>query len=153
MPRLRLIDRKLSRKADARRILVRNLATQLVEHGRITTTRPKAKVLLPYAERLVSTAKKGDLSARRYAAANLDTVAAAHRLLDVIVPQMKRTSGHIRLTSVPNRRGDDAPQAMLEFVDEIKELPKKEIKPPATKKPPVKAGKPKSAAKPKKAKA
>lgn len=152
MPRLRLIDRKLSRQADPRRILVRNLATQLVEHGRITTTRPKAKALLPYAERLVSTAKKGDLSARRYAAANLDTVAAAHRLLDVIAPQMKRTSGYIRLTAVPNRRGDDAPQAMLEFVDEIKELPRSEVKSTPAKKTPVKAKKTKKAAKPKETK-
>lgn len=122
MPRFRLVDRKLSRTADARRILIKTLATQLIEHGRITTTRPRAKAVLPYVERLLSTAKRGDLSARRSVISKLDTVAAAHRTVDVIAPQLKRTSGYVRLLAASPRFGDDAPMASLELVDEIKDV-------------------------------
>ena len=122
MPRLRSIDRKLSRQADARRILLKTLATQLVEHGRITTTRPRAKALVPYIERLVSTAKDSGLSNRRYAESRLDTVQAAHRLVDVVAPQMKRASGFVRLKAADSRGGDDAPMASVEFVDRIEEI-------------------------------
>lgn len=142
MPRLRTIDRKLSRETDARGLLVRTLATQLVMRGTITTGRPRAKATLPYAERLVARAKRGDLTARRYVRSHLDTVEAAHRLVDVIAPQMKRDSGFIRLKPALSRVGDGSPQATLSFVDEIKDQPAP-VKPikknKATTKAPVKA--------------
>lgn len=151
MPRARTIDRTLSRSADARRLLIKTLATQLIEYGHITTTRPRAKAVLPYAERLFATAKKSDLSARRQVVAQLDTIAAAHRLVDVVAPQLKRTSGFIRLSVAPNRVGDDAPMAKLELVDEIKDKPVKPTteptKPAKTSKTPAKQAKPSRATK------
>jgi len=149
MPRLRSIERKLSRQADARGLLVRTLATQLIMHGTITTSRPRAKAVLPYVERVISRAKRGDLTARRYARQRLDTTEATHRLVDVIAPQLKRDSGFVRLKSAPARVGDGSPQASLSFVDEIKDMPvpAKPAKKPAPKtKPPAKT-KPKSQAK------
>lgn len=143
MPRLRSIERKLSRQADARGLLLRTLATQLIMHGVITTSRPKAKALLPYVERVISRAKRGDLTARRYARQHLDTTEAAHRLVDVIAPQLKRDSGFVRLKAAPARVGDGSPQATLSFVDEIKDIP---VPAQPTKKPAPKA---KTPAKPK----
>lgn len=145
MPRLRSIDRKLSRQADARRILLKTLATQLVEYGRITTTRPRAKALVPYVERLVTTAKGTTLSTRRYTLSRLDTVEAAHRLVDVIAPQLKRDSGFVRLKAADARKGDDAPMASVEFVDKIEEISRVKAAPtkvPAKKKTSSKPSKP-----------
>lgn len=149
MPRARTIDRTLSRSADARRLLIKTLATQLIEHGRITTTRPRAKAVLPYTERLFSIAKVGGLQARRQIITQLDTVAAAHRLVDVVSPQLKRTSGFIRLSAAPNRVGDDAPMAKLELVDDIKDKLVKPITKPAAKPPKTspKAAKPRKVTK------
>lgn len=139
MPRLRSVDRKLSRATDARGVLVQTLATQLVMNGSLTTGRSRAKVVLPYSERLVSRAKRGDLAARRYVLARLDTTEAANRLVDVIAPQMKRDSGFVRFKAAPSRVGDDSPQATLSFVDEVKDIP---VPPrPAKKKPLTKSKK------------
>lgn len=133
MPRLRTIERKLSRARDARGLLRRTLAAQLIMEGQITTSKPRAKVVLPLAERLTSRAKRGDLTARRYVLAHLNDVEATHRLVDVIAPQMKRDSGFIRLKNAPARVGDGSPQATLSFVDEIKDVPvpAKTVKKPA----------------------
>ena len=128
--------RKLSRKRDQRRALVRNLATALVEYESVETTLPKAKELLPYAEKLITKAKKGDLHARRQILAKLDTDEAAHKLVDDIAPKLKgRDSGHLRLEKTGLRRGDSAPMARVSFVDSLEDK-----KPAAKPAKPAKAG-------------
>lgn len=152
MATARSIDRKLSRQTDQRRLLVRTLAVQLIEHGKITTTEPRAKVLKPYVEKLTASAIKGGLARRRRAIGQLD-VYSANRLFDLIAPQMKRASGFLSSSRAPQRSGDLTPMVTLKFVDEIaSELPAKKQpvkaaikKKPAAKKAP--AGKPKPATK------
>lgn len=151
MSTARSIDRKLSRKTDQRRVLIRTLASQLIEHGQITTSAPKSKVLKPYVEKLTSSAVKGGLARRRRAISQLDTVYSANRLFDLIAPQMKRTSGFLTTSRAPERSGDLTPMVTLKFVDEISEDYKPAAKPkkakpsttkPAAKKPAAKAKKP-----------
>ena len=127
--------RKFGRERDQRRALMKGLATSLVEHGKIETTLPKAKELVRYIEKLITKAKKGDLANRRAVIAGLSTQAAAVRLVDVIAPQLSgRTSGHVRVERTRLRVGDGAQMATVEFVDELKPMPKAEPK-PAVKKP------------------
>lgn len=119
------VGRKFSRERDQRRALIKGLATSLVEHGKIETTLPKAKELVRYIEKLVTKAKKGDLASRRAVIAGLSTQAAAVRLVDVIAPQLGgRTSGHVRVKRTRLRVGDGAQMAIIEFVDEIKDIEK-----------------------------
>lgn len=116
--------RELHRDADQRKALLRGLATSLVEHGKIQTTLPKAKELVPYIEKLITKAKKGDLHNRRQVIAQLTTLEAAHRLVDVIAPQLTaRDSGHVRLTKTTLRVGDNAQLATVAFVDMINDVP------------------------------
>lgn len=119
--------RKFGRERDQRRALLKGLATSLVEHGKIETTLPKAKELTRYIEKLITKAKKGDLSSRRQVIAGLSTQAAAFKLVDEIAPQLSgRTSGHVRVKRTRLRVGDGAQMASIAFVDELKEMPKKE---------------------------
>ncbi len=145
--------KKLGRERDQRRLLVRGLATSLVVEGHIETTLPKAKVVVPYAEKLITQAKKGGLHSRRKVISGLDTVAAGHKLVDEIVPKTKRTSGHLRIVKTSLRRGDNAQLARVEFVDDLS-VPvaaPKTTKPKAApaKKAPAKTAAKKPAAKPK----
>lgn len=117
--------RKFGRERDQRRALLKGLATSLVEHGEIETTLPKAKELVRYIEKLITKAKKGDLSNRRHVIAGLSTQEAAFRLVDVIAPQLTgRTSGHVRVQRTRIRVGDGTQMATIAFVDEIKEVEK-----------------------------
>ena len=112
--------RKLSRKADPRQALVRGLATSLIEYESIETTYPKAKTVVPYVEKLITKAKKGDLHQRRQVLAALDTEDAAHKLVDDIAPLLKnRDSGHLRVERTRLRRGDNAQMARVSFVDDL----------------------------------
>lgn len=114
--------RKLGRERDQRRALIKGLATSLVEYGKIETTLPKAKELVPYIEKLITKAKQGDLAGRRAVIAGLSTQSAAFRLVDEIAPQLTaRDSGHIRVKRSRLRVGDNAQLAIVEFVDELKE--------------------------------
>ena len=134
--------RKFGRERDQRRALIKGLATSLVEHGKIETTLPKAKELVRYIEKLVTKAKKGDLASRRAVIAGLSTQAAAARLVDVIAPQLTgRTSGHVRVARTRLRVGDGAQMAIIEFVDEIKDIEKPAKKPAAKKAPATKEAK------------
>jgi large subunit ribosomal protein L17 len=91
-----------------------------VEHGSIETTLVKAKATVPYTEKLISKAKKGDLHNRRMIISALQTKEMAHKLVDDIAPLLTgRTSGHLRITKTGNRRGDNAPMARVSFVDDI----------------------------------
>lgn len=111
--------RKLGRKRDQRTALFRNLAKQLITNGVIETTLPKAKEILPMTEKLITKAKQGDLASRRQVIAALD-VQVGNFLVDSIAPQLnERTSGYLRLEKTDARVGDNAPMAIVEFVDEI----------------------------------
>ena len=116
--------RKFGRERDQRRALMRGLMISLVEHGTITTTLPKAKELRPQAEKMITVARQGSLAGRRRLIAKLN-VDTANRLVDVIVPSLKRDSGYLRVTRLDQRRvGDNAELATVEFVDEIAEVAK-----------------------------
>lgn len=114
--------RKLNRERDQRRALLKGLATSLVEHGKIETTLPKAKEIVPYVEALITKAKVGDLHNRRQIIASLSTLQAGHKLVDEIAPKLQgRTSGHLRINRTRMRVGDNAQLAEVSFVDDIKE--------------------------------
>ena len=119
--------RKFGRERDQRRALLKGLATSLVMEERIETTLPKAKELVRYIEKLITKAKKGDLANRRAVIAGLSTQAAAVKLVDQIAPQLtSRTSGHVRVECTRLRVGDGAQMAVIEFVDELEDMPKSE---------------------------
>ena len=104
--------------------ILANLAAGLFEHRSITTTVTKAKRLRPYAERLITLAKKGDLAARRQVVAKISAQNATnqeivHELFTVIAPAMaERAGGYTRITKIGNRKGDNAPMAVIELVME-----------------------------------
>lgn len=117
--------RKLGRERDQRRALLKGLATSLVMEESIETTLPKAKELVRYIEKLITKAKKGNLANRRAVTAGLSTQVAAVKLVDQIAPQLTgRTSGHVRVERTRLRVGDGAQMAIVEFVDELKPMPK-----------------------------
>ncbi|UQA94718.1 50S ribosomal protein L17 [Streptomyces halobius] len=100
------------------RAMLRNLATSLFEHGRITTTEAKARRLRPYAERLVTKAKKGDLHNRRQVMQLVSDKSVVHTLFTEIAPRFaERPGGYTRITKIGNRRGDNAPMAVIELVE------------------------------------
>ncbi|WP_237188203.1 50S ribosomal protein L17 [Rothia nasimurium] len=101
------------------RIMLNNLSQQLFEHKRITTTVTKAKRLRPVAERLITFAKKGDLNARRRVLRSIGNKSVVHELFTVIAPAMaERPGGYTRITKIGNRKGDNAPMAVIELVME-----------------------------------
>lgn len=117
--------RKLGRQRDQRQALLKGLATSLVMEESIETTFPKAKELVRYIEKLITKAKKGNLANRRAVIAGLSTQVAAVKLVDQIAPQLTgRTSGHVRVERTRLRVGDGAQMAIVEFVDELKPMPK-----------------------------
>ena len=117
--------RKLGRERDQRRALLKGLATSLVMEESIETTLPKAKELVRYIEKLITKAKKSNLANRRAVIAGLSTQVAAVKLVDQIAPQLAgRTSGHVRVERTRLRVGDGAQMAIVEFVDELKPMPK-----------------------------
>jgi large subunit ribosomal protein L17 len=116
--------RKFHREKDQRRALMKGLADSLIIHERIETTLPKAKELRPYVEKLVTKAKVGDLHNRRQIVSSLQTVEAAHKLVDDIAPKLSaRNSGYLRIERTTFRRGDNAEMATISFVDDLKEAP------------------------------
>lgn len=99
------------------RLMLRNMATSLFKHGKITTTETKAKRLRPLAERLVSFAKRGDLSARRRVLAQITDKSVVHELFTNIAPAVAdRQGGYTRITKLGFRKGDNAPMALIELV-------------------------------------
>ena len=100
--------------------MLANLATSLFEHGRITTTEAKAKRLRPFAEKLVTFAKRGDLHARRQVMTVIRDKDIVHTLFAEIGPRYEnRTGGYTRITKVGNRKGDNAPMAVIELVEAL----------------------------------
>jgi large subunit ribosomal protein L17 len=103
---------------------MKGLADSLVKYEAIETTLPKAKEIVPYFEKLITKAKKGDLHSRRMIIASLQTLASAHKLVDEIAPKlMGRTSGHLRIERTRMRRGDNAQLAKVSFVDDLNVAP------------------------------
>src|SRR6185295_17999519 len=95
-----------------------NLCAALIKHEQITTTLPKAKELRPVVEKLVTLGKRGDLHARRQAIAQVRDVAMVKKLFDVLGPRYKeRKGGYTRVLKAGYRYGDNAPVAVIEFVD------------------------------------
>lgn len=116
--------RKLHRERDQREALVKGLADSLIKYESIETTLPKAKEVVPYVEKLITKAKKGDLHARRQVISDLQTLESAHKLVDEVAPKLQgRTSGHLRIEKTRMRRGDNAQLARVSFVDDLKEAP------------------------------
>src|SRR3982751_4105281 len=97
--------RKFHRETDERTALIKSLSEALIKYESIETTLPKAKEIVPYMERLISKAKKGDLHNRRQVISSLQTVESAHKLVDEIAPKLKgRVSGHLRIEKTQLRR-------------------------------------------------
>ena len=110
--------RKFSRTASHRKAMFANMAVALITHEQIVTTLPKAKDLRPIVEKLVTLGKRGDLHARRQAIAQLRDVAAAKKLFDTLGPRyQERQGGYLRVLKAGFRYGDNAPVAVIEFVD------------------------------------
>ncbi len=102
------------------RLILANLATQLFEHGRITTTEAKAKRLRPLAERLITKARRGDLHARRQVLTVVRDKTVVHSLFAEIGPRYEnRPGGYTRITKIGPRKGDNAPMAVIELVEAL----------------------------------
>ena len=109
--------RQLSRSVSHRRATLRNLATSLFQHGRIETTTAKAKELRPYAEHLVTLARRGDVHSRRLAAKKIHDRDVLGKLFDDIGPGFQgRPGGYTRILKLGHRRGDAAEMALIELV-------------------------------------
>jgi len=113
-----MAKRKLQKTTSHRKAMLSNMATSLFRHGRIETTLPKAKELRSYAEKLITAAKKNDLSARRRVMKKIKDKEVVTKLFDEIAPQYsERPGGYTRILKMYPRRGDAAKQAIIELVE------------------------------------
>jgi len=112
------VHRKLNKKPAHRRAMFANMCASLIKHEQIMTTLPKAKELRPVVEKLVTLGKKADLHARRQAISEIRDVAMVKKLFEVLAPRYKeRHGGYTRIMKAGFRYGDNAPRAVIEFVD------------------------------------
>ncbi|WP_265519868.1 50S ribosomal protein L17 [Nitratireductor luteus] len=110
--------RKLNRTASHRKAMFANMAASLIEHEQIVTTLPKAKEIRPIVEKLVTLGKRGDLHARRQAIAAIRDENLVRRLFDTVAPRYaSRNGGYLRIMKAGFRHGDNAPMAVIEFVE------------------------------------
>ena len=110
--------RQLSRTSSHRKATLRNLVTSLFRHGRIQTTTAKAKELRPFAERLITLARRGDVHARRLAGRKISDRQVLGKLFDDIAPRYaERPGGYTRILKLGNRKGDAAEMSLIELVD------------------------------------
>ncbi len=110
--------RRFNRTAEHRKAMFANMAQALIKHEQIVTTLPKAKDLRPVVEKLVTLGKRGDLHARRQAIAQIKDAELVKKLFDVLGPRYKeRNGGYTRVLKAGFRYGDNAPLAVIEFVD------------------------------------
>ncbi len=130
---------RIGGSAAHQRIMLNNLASQLFEHGRITTTETRANSVQPLAEKLISKAKRGDIASRRLVLRRVTDKSVVHELFTEIAPKMAgRDGGYTRITKIGPRKGDNASMVVLELVlEEVK--PKSKAKKVAPK--PVEAPK------------
>ena len=112
------VHRKLNKKPAHRKAMFANMCASLIKHEQIVTTLPKAKELRPVVEKLVTLAKKGGLAARRQAIAEIRDAVQVKKLFEVIAPRYgERHGGYTRIMKAGFRYGDNAPVAVIEFVD------------------------------------
>lgn len=124
---------RLGGSASHQRIILANLASQLFEHGRITTTVTRARRVQPLAETLITKAKRGDLHNRRIVARTIRDKEVLRHLFDDIAPALEgRDGGCTRITKIGNRRGDNAPMAVIEIITDPFSPKKSTAKPAAT---------------------
>ena len=110
--------RRFNRTVEHRKAMFANMAQALIKHEQIVTTLPKAKDLRPIVEKLVTLGKRGDLHARRQAISRLRDPKLVGKLFDVLGPRFKdRNGGYTRVLKAGFRFGDNAPMAVIEFVD------------------------------------
>ncbi|AQS41271.1 MAG: 50S ribosomal protein L17 [Candidatus Tokpelaia hoelldobleri] len=110
--------RKLNRTASHRKAMFANMAASLIEHEQIVTTLPKAKEIRPIVEKLVTLGKRGDLHARRQAISAIRDAKLVAKLFDTLAPRYAtRNGGYLRIVKAGFRTGDNAPMAVVEFVD------------------------------------
>ena len=110
--------RRFNRTVPHRLAMFANMSAALIKHEQIVTTLPKAKELRPVVEKLITLGKRGDLHARRQAIAQIRDIAMVKKLFDVLGPRYKeRHGGYIRVLKAGFRYGDNAPVAVIEFVD------------------------------------
>ncbi len=116
--------KKFGRERDQRQALIKGLADSLVLNESIETTLSKAKVAVSYTEKLITKAKKGGLHNRRQIISSLNTIEAAHKLVDELAPKLSsRASGYLRIEKGSLRRGDGVQLAKVSFVDDLKAKP------------------------------
>ena len=116
--RHQVAGRKLNRTASHRKAMFANMACALVKHEQIFTTLPKAKDLRPIVEKLITAGKKNDLAARRLLISRVRCEKTAEKILSVLATRYKdRPGGYIRVLKAGFRYGDNAPMAVIEFVD------------------------------------
>lgn len=114
--------KRLGGSPSHQRLMVANLATALFEHGAVTTTETRARVLRPVAEKLITKAKKGDLHNRREVLKTVHDKSVVHHLFTEIAPMFaERPGGYTRITKLGPRKGDNAPMAVIELVTEAYE--------------------------------
>ncbi|MBV8568282.1 MAG: 50S ribosomal protein L17 [Methylobacteriaceae bacterium] len=122
--------RRFNRTAEHRQAMFANMSAALIKHEQIITTLPKAKDLRPVVEKLVTLGKRGDLHARRLAIARIRDLAMVRKLFEVLGPRYKgRAGGYLRVVKAGFRYGDNAPMAVIEFVDRDVEAKGKESGP------------------------
>lgn len=110
--------RRFNRTSEHRKAMFMNMSQALIKHEQIITTLPKAKDLRPVVEKLVTLGKRGDLHARRQAISQLHDVVLVRKLFDVLGKRYKdRNGGYCRVLKAGFRQGDNAPMAVIEFVD------------------------------------
>lgn len=128
--RKRVFGRKLGRNTNSRKAVFRSLISSLVEHGKITTTLSKAKAIQPDMEKLLTKVKSNTLASRRAVFAKLgNDKKTTEKLFTHFSEILKnRNSGFTRITKLENKRGDNSPQAIIEFVDSLTALVKKDEK-------------------------
>lgn len=129
----KVFGKKFSRTTKQRKALFLGLSKALIERGEITTTLSKAKAIRGFFEKLLTTAKKGDLASRRQVHKVLRKVSLVNKLVSEIAPVFsKRSGGYLRIIKLGSRKGDAAPMAKVVFVEKIEKLEPE--KPPETKK-------------------
>jgi large subunit ribosomal protein L17 len=124
--------RRFNRTHEHRKAMFANLSQALIKHEQIITTLPKAKDLRPVVEKLVTLGKRGDLHARRQAIAQIKDADLVKKLFDVLGPRYKaRNGGYTRVLKAGFRQGDNAPLAVIEFLDRDEEAKGKDSGPAA----------------------
>ncbi len=115
--RHRISGRKLNRTTSHLQAMLSNMTVSLIQHEQIKTTLPKAKELKPFLEKLITVAKKVDLSSRRYLISKIKNKVAVEKLITIAVRYVNRHGGYLRIIKAGFRYGDMAPMAYIEFVD------------------------------------